>query len=117
MVELEYPIKSGEWSISITGQYDPADRTFDDAECYLVCGEGGKLRYAIDQEVAERILALDRGWSIHVAEEQVIADAELEYEPPLCGDCNGSGEGMYDGSRCRGCRGSGVERLERYDAA
>ena len=117
MVELEYPIKSGEWSISITGQYDPADRAFDYAECYLVCGEGGKLRYAIDQEVFGRFLALDRGISIHAAEEMVIHDAGMEYEPPMCGDCSGSGEGMYDGSRCRGCRGSGVERVERYDAA
>ena len=25
-----------------------------------------------------------------------------------CPTCNGSGEGMYDGSRCRTCKGSGV---------
>lgn len=28
----------------------------------------------------------------------------------LCGQCNGSGEGMYDGSRCSSCHGSGVEQ-------
>ena len=25
----------------------------------------------------------------------------------ICGDCNGSGEGMYDGSSCSTCGGSG----------
>jgi hypothetical protein len=27
-----------------------------------------------------------------------------------CGDCSGSGEGMFDGSTCRTCGGSGVSR-------
>lgn len=35
-------------------------------------------------------------------------EEEFEEEPPLCYSCNGSGEGMYDGSTCRVCRGSGV---------
>lgn len=26
-----------------------------------------------------------------------------------CGTCNGSGEGMFDGSTCSHCRGSGEE--------
>lgn len=26
----------------------------------------------------------------------------------ICGNCNGSGEGMYDGSTCWSCKGSGV---------
>ena len=38
----------------------------------------------------------------------------------ICPACNGSGEGMYDGTRCRSCGGSGVERTYRdepdYDA-
>lgn len=29
-----------------------------------------------------------------------------------CGHCNGSGEGMYDGSRCRICKGSGDAAYE-----
>lgn len=41
-------------------------------------------------------------------------------EAAICIACNGSGEGMYDGTRCRSCGGSGVERTERdepdYDA-
>ena len=31
----------------------------------------------------------------------------------ICTACNGSGEGRYDGTRCRSCGGSGVERTER----
>ena len=30
----------------------------------------------------------------------------------ICGHCSGSGEGMYDGTRCSSCGGSGVERDE-----
>lgn len=32
----------------------------------------------------------------------------------ICWKCNGSGEGQYDGTRCRVCGGSGVEKI-RYD--
>lgn len=39
-------------------------------------------------------------------------DAE---EDPLCGACAGSGEGMYDGTTCGTCRGTGVCRPERDD--
>ena len=28
-------------------------------------------------------------------------------ESVICGDCNGSGEGLHDGSTCRHCGGSG----------
>lgn len=31
-------------------------------------------------------------------------------DPPLCHRCNGSGEGMTDGSRCGTCRGTGIGR-------
>lgn len=30
----------------------------------------------------------------------------------ICPDCNGSGEGMYDGTKCRKCRGRGVLETE-----
>ena len=29
-------------------------------------------------------------------------------EDDLCTNCNGSGEGMYDGSRCYVCKGKGT---------
>ena len=52
-----------------------------------------------------------------------INDEELELdddEESYCPQCAGSGEGMYDGSTCHACRGSGVERddsgKEDYEA-
>lgn len=35
---------------------------------------------------------------------------EQEEESPLetCGSCNGTGEGMYPGSKCHTCKGEGV---------
>ena len=30
-----------------------------------------------------------------------------EYEPGICGACNGSGEGYDEGTTCRSCKGSG----------
>jgi hypothetical protein len=44
-------------------------------------------------------------------EEEEDGDEELELE--ICSNCNGSGEGMYPGSRCRACKGSGV--IDRRD--
>ena len=38
---------------------------------------------------------------------------QAQNEPSICIACNGSGEGQYDGTRCRSCGGSGVERTER----
>ena len=38
---------------------------------------------------------------------------QAQNELSICIACNGSGEGMYDGTRCRSCGGSGVERTER----
>jgi len=38
---------------------------------------------------------------------------QAQNEPSICTACNGSGEGMYDGTRCRSCGGSGTERTER----
>jgi hypothetical protein len=36
----------------------------------------------------------------------------LDNDPPLCAQCSGSGEGMYDGAVCGRCKGSGVARSE-----
>ena len=33
-------------------------------------------------------------------------------ESVICGDCNGSGEGSYDGSTCWTCRGEGEVDVE-----
>lgn len=34
-------------------------------------------------------------------------------DDPICSGCNGSGEGMYDGSSCYKCHGSGVEPCKK----
>lgn len=44
-------------------------------------------------------------------------EAEIEAQdaidnPPLCSQCNGSGEGQYDGTTCHSCKGSGTEIRE-----
>jgi DnaJ-class molecular chaperone len=38
-------------------------------------------------------------------------DDDDEYE--ICHHCSGSGEGMYDGSRCSFCHGTGEAPVER----
>ena len=30
----------------------------------------------------------------------------------ICPNCNGSGEGMYDGTRCTECKGRGTQLIE-----
>ena len=35
--------------------------------------------------------------------------SDYEEEEEICCHCNGSGEGLYDGSRCGHCKGTGVE--------
>lgn len=46
-------------------------------------------------------------------------ELQMDQEERLCGACSGSGEGMYDGSRCHACSGRGVEPDydDEYDAA
>ncbi len=47
-----------------------------------------------------------------------VRHAELDLQdddddPIICATCNGSGEGMHDGSRCSSCHGSGHESTAR----
>lgn len=42
-------------------------------------------------------------------------DEEYEDEDYICPACNGSGEGMYDGSTCHKCKGTGGEPVEYVD--
>jgi hypothetical protein len=37
-----------------------------------------------------------------------LKDKDGDGEEEICSACNGSGEGMYDGSRCSTCGGHGV---------
>lgn len=38
-------------------------------------------------------------------------------EDDTCTSCDGTGEGMYDGSRCPACKGKGVKSNDDYEAA
>ena len=45
------------------------------------------------------------------------SEQEEDQDAGYCEICNGSGEGMYDGSTCWLCKGSGhVNRIEDEDA-
>jgi len=51
-----------------------------------------------------------------VTEEEFNEAAEDDdIEDEICSRCSGSGEGMYDGSTCNKCHGSGVEPVEKED--
>lgn len=39
----------------------------------------------------------------YMADDEEISDAE----PGICPGCNGSGEGQFDGTTCRFCKGKG----------
>ena len=45
--------------------------------------------------------------------EEIEEEEEEEEYDSLCASCNGSGEGMWDGSTCRVCGGSGVCESDR----
>ena len=62
----------------------------------------------------DRDLGADEMLAVCAAITQAVELAEqAQNEPSICTACNGSGEGMYDGTRCRSCGGSGTERTER----
>jgi hypothetical protein len=41
------------------------------------------------------------------ADELDVDPEDPDYEPGLCGTCNGSGEGQYEGTKCHACGGKG----------
>ena len=50
-----------------------------------------------------------------VSQEEYDDATEEDDEEEICSGCSGSGEGMYDGSTCYKCHGSGVEPVEKED--
>ena len=50
------------------------------------------------------------------ADEPEQEDDDDDDDEHICSGCNGSGEGMYDGSRCYKCHGTGEEPCEKDDA-
>ena len=52
------------------------------------------------------------------ADEFELSQLAQEYDDDqdlTCTICSGTGEGMYDGTRCRSCNGSGVLRFPEDD--
>lgn len=49
-----------------------------------------------------------------LVEKYKIKEQKEETEEKHCVVCNGSGEGMYDGSTCTSCKGLGV-KIKEYD--
>ena len=94
---IEWPGRGELWEEGIVE--DDVAREYRTA-CASQPGARIKDRYGIDvtDEVLERLGSDDQ-----------------DDEPAMCWACRGSGEGMYDGSRCRDCGGSGVERIEEED--
>lgn len=60
-------------------------------------------------EINEISLTLEIG-DEEEGDEEEEDDEEEEEESETCGNCNGSGEGMYDGSTCSSCKGLGEIR-------
>lgn len=48
-------------------------------------------------------------------DEPEVEPEDEDDEDEICSGCNGSGEGMHDGSSCYKCHGSGVEPVEKDD--
>ena len=46
-------------------------------------------------------------WDDSPSDKEDLFDPGLGYESVICTACNGSGEGMYDGSTCGVCGGEG----------
>jgi len=65
------------------------------------CADGGK--------VMESMAYIGRTWYPMMECERCDGTG---WEDGYCPSCNGSGEGMTDGSTCRSCRGSGESRRE-----
>ena len=72
--------------------------------------------YGDDRETLNRRLkALGFEQAMPEPEPEPEEDPEDDDDEPICGACNGSGEGMYDGSTCYKCHGYGHERPEKDD--
>ncbi len=82
--------------------------------------EDGRMQYYGGFEYVDKSCRMELGgYVIYSSEDDRVArhlsylaasgEPEEEEGDEICGQCNGSGEGMYDGSRCSACGGSGVE--------
>jgi hypothetical protein len=73
-------------------------------ECRL-CGETMMPEYPVNVSTMQPMI--DKFIAEHIdCEDEDEPECEEE-EDETCGRCNGSGEGMYDGSTCSSCGGAG----------
>ncbi len=87
-------------------------------ECPDCKGKGGKwyhthssLNPVNPHEYRECPTCEGTGWNITEDNEQEQCnpcEGTGEVEDLICPNCSGSGEGMYDGTKCSLCKGSGV---------
>ena len=90
------------------------------AEAHMASRQGSKTSapIAIVRLGTSELIAVDEEVynAMNEEEEEEPADAteEEEYES-LCSACNGSGEGRYDGTRCRSCKGKGITPNDEID--
>lgn len=79
--------------------------------------EGSGIRPAAGEdteEFAKRITSIAWSNGEYVQRERCqCSEPEDDDEDEICSACSGSGEGMYDGSRCYKCKGCGVEPVEK----
>ncbi len=64
---------------------------------------------AIDSGTYETCVQIWKAFKKGLKYAQIMSE-EVEEEPEVCPNCNGSGEGMHDGTKCSVCKGTGVEK-------
>ena len=81
-------------------------------------GKGDKQRptdYDKFSENFDRIFGKKGNEVVSQEEYDDATEEDEDAEEEICSRCSGSGEGMYDGSTCYKCHGSGVEPSEKED--
>jgi len=76
---------------------DPCEEITDPPRAPIECVECGE---PCDTSPCEDCIARYK----QIMDDEAICDDEL-----VCSGCNGSGEGMHEFTKCRTCKGSGVE--------
>lgn len=75
-------------------------------------GKGSAQRPTDYETFAKNFEAIFGNGSVVTEEEY---EEAVDEEDDICSGCSGSGEGMYDGSNCYKCHGSGIEPVEKDD--
>jgi len=77
-------------------------------------GDGGKGSGRRQEDVSK----IHENWDLIFGKKKEQTKVEHEHDDEddgyeICHRCSGSGEGMYDGSTCGYCKGTGEEPVER----